>query len=103
MATFIAGHKLTNQQRTVLDVVLDYLRQHSGDSQMGPNTSPKGDGRWVPVTEIFPARNNHHNALRRVTRRLAVMGVLAACEVSWKDGTVRGERVGMIPIPRKEQ
>lgn len=70
MTTTIAGHKLTDQQRTVLDVVLDYLRENAGDSSLGPHTGPRGDGRWVPVLEIFPARNNHHNGLRRVVGRL---------------------------------
>lgn len=91
MATTIAGHTLTNQQRTVLDLVLDYVRLHGGDSHMGPSTSPRGDGRWIPVIEIFPARNNHHNGLRRVVKRLAKLGVLAACEIDFQGGAVKGD------------
>lgn len=89
--TTIAGHTLTNQQRTALDLVLDYLKQHSGDTGMGANESPKGDGRWVPLIEIFPARNNHHGGLRRIVRRLADLGVLKACEVSYREYCVKAE------------
>lgn len=89
--TTIAGHTLTRQQVTVLNVVQDYMRQHAGDSHMGTSTSPKGDGRWVPVLEIFPARNNHHNGLRRVVRKLAAIGVLKACEISYKDGCLHAD------------
>lgn len=81
MSTTIAGHKLTHQQRTVLDLVIDYLRKNAGDSHMGNSTSPKGDGRFVPVEEIFPARDNHHKGLRRVVRKIASIGVLRACEI----------------------
>lgn len=90
MTTTINGVRLTDRQRTVLDIVLDHLRHHSGDSSMGPHTGPKGDGRWVPVIEIFPARNNHHNGLRRIVARLARQGVLRACEVDYLNGAVMG-------------
>jgi hypothetical protein len=98
MSTTIAGHKLTDQQRTALDCVLDHLRQHGGDSlASAPNVSPAGDGRWVPILEIFPARNNRHNGLRRIVTRLAKIGVLKACEVSFKDGCVKAEPVEARP------
>lgn len=92
MATTIAGHKLTSQQLTVLHLVLDHMRQHGGDSHMGPNTSPYGDGRWVPVLEIFPDRNNRHNGMRRIVSHLAKLGVLRACEVTFKDGCLHAEK-----------
>ena len=95
MATTIAGHKLTPQQRAVLDALLDYLRAWGGDSHMGPNTSPKGDGRWVPLTEIFPARNNQDNGKRRIASRLAALGVLKACEIDFQGNCVKG-------VPMKE-
>ena len=94
MSTIIAGHNLTPQQVTVLDLVLLHLRQHGGDFQLNHSTSPKGDGRWVPVLEIFPARDNHHNGLRRIVASLARKGVLAACEVTYRDGAVKAERQG---------
>ncbi len=91
MPVTIAGHRLTRQQLTVLHCVLDYLRAHSGDTHMGPHTRPRGDGRWVPVLEIFPERNNRHNGMRRVVARLVQLGVLAACEVTAKDGCLMAE------------
>jgi hypothetical protein len=94
MTTYIAGHKLTHMQRTVLDVCLDHVRQYGEDSHMGPHTRPKGDGRWIPSLEIFPARNNHHASLRRVVRKLASMGVLSACDIEYRDDCLRGFPTG---------
>lgn len=94
MNTTINGVTLTNHQRTVLDFVLDHVRKYGGDSHMEANTSPKGDGFWVSVLEFFPGRDNVHNAARRTVTKLAKLGVLKACEITYKDGCVKGEPVG---------
>lgn len=78
--TYIAGHKLTNHQRKILDVILDYLRKHGDDSHLGPHTSPKGDGRWIPVTLIVP---------HGISVIAELSHLLAACEVAYHHGCVK--------------
>ena len=90
MSTTIAGHDLTNAEVRVLDKIEDYMRKFAGDSFWGPSTSPKGDGRWVPLREIFPERNITGNANRKTARRLIELGVLKACEIQHLDGQLRG-------------
>lgn len=88
MRATIAGHTLTKSELAVLDAILDYLRLHGGDSHMGPNTSPKGDGQWVRLCEIFPERRGRRTSLAAVGR-LHGLGVLAACEVAYYGGCAK--------------
>lgn len=90
----INGHTLTGVQRETLHAIQDYMRLNAGDSHWGPNTSPKGDGRWVPCTEIFSARTNRDSARRRTASRLADMGVLKACEIVMWRGLFKGFHYG---------
>ena len=85
----VAGHELTEAERRTLDATIGYMRQYSGDSWVGPSTSPKGDGRDVPVTEIFSVRSNQGSASRRTLKRLADLGVLKACEMALDRGCLR--------------
>lgn len=94
MTTTIAGCRLTDQQRTVLDCVIDHVRRLGGDSAFDTTTSPKGDGRWVPLLDIFPARNAHHNGLRRVVNGLHRKGILAACELKLFCGCIKAIPAG---------
>jgi len=86
----IAGHSMTNRETEVLDAIVNYLRKNSGDSSTGENTSPSGDGRFIPLTEIFQ-RTNIGTSSRRIAYRLDALGVLRACEISLIRGTVRLE------------
>lgn len=88
--TTINGHVLSTAEARTLDAVLDYMRAHSGDSAWSANCSPKGDGRTVPVLEIFPNRNNRDNAARRTITRMADFGVLRACEIVYEAGSLKG-------------
>jgi hypothetical protein len=90
MTTMIAGHKLSNAERRILDAVIDYMRDHAGDSGWGPHTSPTGDGRFVPISEIFPERSATGSANRRTARRLSRLGVLSACEIIYRDDAFQG-------------
>lgn len=83
--TSIAGHNLTLAEMRVLGTVTNYLIQHGEDSFLTSSTSPRGDGREIPVYEIFPERNNVDNANRRTMRRLYKLGVLRACEIQYTD------------------
>jgi hypothetical protein len=91
----ICGHTLTRTETLLINAIQDYMRQHSGDSFWTANTSPKGDGRLVPVTEIFGERNNADNARRRRVARLAELGILGACEIEYFDGQLRGKPLMM--------
>ena len=95
--TIISGHKLTRTEVNVLDAVRSHMAKHSGDSWLTALTSPRGDGRAVPVLEIFPNRDNHDNARRRTVRRLAELGVLQACEIQYADGMLHAQ----LTIPHK--
>jgi hypothetical protein len=86
----IAGHALTNRETEVLDTIRDYMRNNSGDSSTDANSSPAGDGRYVPLVEIFP-RTNLGTSSRRIAYRLDALGVLRACEISLVRGSVRLE------------
>lgn len=81
MSTTINGHTLTNAERRVLNEVTDYMRRNAGDSRYSETTSPKGDGRDVPVDEIYGGHSNLLTADRRTLRRLSESGVLRACEI----------------------
>lgn len=82
----IAGHGLSEAQVRTLNLFQDFMRHNSGDSHWSAHTSPKGDGRWVSVYEIFPAHGNVNAAHRRTLQRLAKAGVLRACEIEF-DGS----------------
>jgi hypothetical protein len=86
----IAGHTLTWAELAVLNQVTDYMRANAGDSQWTSHTSPKGDGRSVPLREIFGGHNISMNAKRYAARRLADLGVLRACEIECVDGALKG-------------
>ena len=89
MATMINGHMLTHAETRALDEVQDWLRLFGSDSGSSPNTSPLGDGRWTPITEIFPQRNARANSRRQTVRRLHRKGILAACEIAFYGGCVK--------------
>ena len=86
----VCGHDLTWAEFYTLNAVQDYLRKNSGDSSWSSHCSPRGDGRQVPIKEIFSARNSRDNARRQTVRRLHLLGVLKACEIELKDGLLRG-------------
>jgi hypothetical protein len=86
----ILGHNLSWAEFEVLNAVQDYLRKNSGDSHWSASTSPKGDGRQVPVSEIFGARSNQDNARRRTLSRLAEIGILRVCEIQYEGGMLKG-------------
>jgi len=89
MSTTINNHRLSSRQVEVLDFLSRYLGKNAGDSGVSNTTSPNGDGRWVPITEIFPGRTNQDNGNRRITNRLAAWGVLAACEICCMGGCLK--------------
>ena len=86
----ILGHDLTWAEFDVLNAVQDYLRKHAGDSAWSNSTSPRGDGREVPVSEIFGARNNQDNARRRTLQRLHELGILRVAEIQYLNGMLKG-------------
>ena len=86
----IAGHNLTLAETQTLNILQDYLRRNSGDSQWSSSTSPRGDGREVPISEIFGHRNNQDNAKRQTVVRLHKLGVLRACEIEFRNGMLKG-------------
>jgi hypothetical protein len=88
----IGDHTLTWAELTVLNQLQDYMRANSGDSSWGASTSPKGDGRSVPLREIFAGHNISANAKRHAARRLASLGVLEACQIELLDDMVKGVR-----------
>lgn len=92
----IAGHTLTWAELTVLNQLQDYMRANSGDSAWTSSTSPKGDGRTVPLGEIFPGHNIGGNTKRHVARRLAALGVLKACQIELIDDMVKGKPLLMV-------
>lgn len=85
MSTWICGHKLTRAETETLNAIQDYMRKNASDSHWSASTSPKGDGRRVPIREIFPV-GNLDNARRRTAGRLARLGILAACEIVYDAG-----------------
>ncbi len=87
--TTIAGHTLTWAELVVLNQLQDYMRANAGDSGWTDSTSPKGDGRKVPLREIF-SNIVTGNAKRYAARRLASLGVLKACEIELVDDMVKG-------------
>jgi hypothetical protein len=89
MTTTIADHRLTAAEIRTLDEMREYLHRHGGDSVTDPNSSPMGDGRWVPLLEIFPRRSNQGTASRRTAHRLYEAGVLSACEIGWRNFEVK--------------
>jgi len=101
MTTTINGHTLSAAELVALDEVLRSLKDYGGDSYADiPNVSPRGDGRWVPLLEIFPRYEpgsyrggSRSNARRQAVRRLSKLGVLWACEVAYY-----GDCVKAVPL-----
>lgn len=96
--TTICGHALSVSEVATLNELQDYLRKYSGDSSWSSGTSPRGDGRLVPLNEIFPGRNNAHSARRRTVRRLAVLGILRACDIQYLESTSELQGVRTPPV-----
>lgn len=97
MTTSVGGRPLTRAERRVACTIQDYLKAHGGDSWAGsPNVSPKGDGRWVPLLDIFP-RSAQGTADRRTALRLHAAGVLKAFEVALKGGRVKAVPLERVP------
>lgn len=82
--TTIAGYTLTRTERRTLDAVRAYLLHNAADSHASLHTSPKGDGRVISLTEVFP----NGTESRRAIERLEEIGVLRACEIKCADGEV---------------
>lgn len=95
----IAGHVLTWAELYTVNTIQVYMRANSGDSQWSPNSSPKGDGRAVPLREIFAGHDISSNAKRYAARRLASLGVLKACEIELLDDMVKGVPVSLVRTP----
>jgi hypothetical protein len=90
MSVSICGHVLTDAELSVLNAVTHYMVRNAGDSRWNNCCSPLGNGREIPVSEIFPACDSQDNANRRTIRRLADLGVLAACEIQCRDSMLKG-------------
>jgi hypothetical protein len=90
----IGAHRLTWAQLTVLNQIQDYMCANAGDSRWGHNVSPKGDGRAVPLREIFPDRNISSNAKRHCARRLSELGILRACCIEMGEDMLKGVPFG---------
>lgn len=88
--TVIAGHELTPAETKVLDTVIAYLREHSGDSGWTRTTSPRGDGKLISVQKIFPKRTPQDRARRAIVAKLFRLGVLRACEIAYVCGSLGG-------------
>lgn len=92
--TTIAGHTLTYAELTVLNQVQDYLRKNGGDSNWSGLATrswvrPKGDGRSVPLLEIFPGAE--HRGKRHAARHLEALGVLQACDIELLGEMLKGK------------
>ena len=90
----IGGYHLSWPEFHALNAVQDYMRKNAGDSQWSNSTQPAGDGREVPLREIFPDRNITANARRAAVRRLAVRNVLRVCGIEFnpETGMLKGVR-----------
>jgi len=89
MSAIINGHQLTRPQTRTLDYLQDYLRLRAGDTAPDPfHMSPRGDGRWVSLLEIFP-RSNRGTAARRTVVKLHRLGVLRPCQIAYAGGHVK--------------
>lgn len=109
MTTYAAGHKLTAAEQKAAHFVQDFLLEHGEDSQKSSSTSPKGDGRWAQLTEIFPRRPGRGmpglagsaaartNAMRQAVRRLHEFGVLRVFEIAFY-----GDCVKAVPFEQVE-
>jgi hypothetical protein len=86
----INGYSLTEAEDRTVNALQDWLRLNGGDTSSEPSTSPRGDGRWVPLTEIFRQGSNRTNALRQTVRRLHSKGILRAYEIAFFGGCVKG-------------
>lgn len=90
MKVNVGGVALTDAEWAAAVAVQDFLRLYGGDSVTEPNCSPAGDGRWVPLLEIFPrSGGNRSNASRQAVRRLHAKGVLAGFEVAFHGDCVK--------------
>lgn len=92
---YVNGHELTGAERRALFHAQDWLKSSGGDSCAEPNCSPTGDGRWVPLAEIFPRGTNRANAARKIIRRLHEKGILVAYEIAF-----HGDCVKAVPAER---
>jgi hypothetical protein len=88
--------ELTAAEDRVANAIQDYLLAHGGDSTTEPSTSPTGDGRWVPLTEIFP-RNAQGNADRQTALRLHTQGLLRSREIACFGGCVKAVPAERVP------
>lgn len=104
----VNGHTLTDAERLAVNHVQDWLRSFGGDSCTEPNCSPVGNGRWVPLTDIFPRRPGRGmpglagsaaartNAMRQAIRRLHEKGVLLAYEIAYYGDCVKAVRAEQV-------
>lgn len=77
----IGSYRLSVAELNTLDAIIDYMRKNSGDTLISPTTSPAGDGRDVPLREIFSEHSNVATAQRRTAERLQRSGILKSCEL----------------------
>lgn len=75
----LAGHTLTYAELAVLNQVKDYMRKRFD--------AGNGTALAVPLNEIFSGNGQGSNAKRYAARRLASLGVFAACQIDF-DGDV---------------
>lgn len=99
----VNGHTLTNAERLAVNRLQDWLRENGGDSNTEPNCSPVGDGRWVPLLEVFPRYpdgwfkgGSRSNAQRQAIRRLHQKGVLLAYEIAFYGECVKAVRAEKV-------
>jgi hypothetical protein len=95
MSHTINGHTLTDREVRTLNCLQDYLRKYAGDTWASPSTSPKGDGRTVPLSEIFGTGPGRRSCVE-ICQWLQDLGVLRACEISLLNG-------GAKLVPFREQ
>jgi hypothetical protein len=74
----IGTHTLTWAELTVLNQLQDFLQAHTHDYVGG-----------IPLRGIFPGDQSGPNAKRYCARRLAELGVLAACQIELLDDVVK--------------
>ena len=85
---------LTKAERQAAHAAQDYLLAHGGDSTVNSSVSPCGDGRWVPLLEIF-GRTPRANAARQAIRRLHRRGELRRFEIAYY-----GDCLKAVPMER---
>ena len=76
------------QKRSVCELQAR-LAKYGGDSHADtPNVSPKGDGRWVSLWEVW-GRGNRATAHRRNVAKAHASGELLAYEIAFVGGAVK--------------